>query len=70
MATVNFAAFFKEDYGTIEINKIADFMLLDANPLEDLKTLKNLQGIYYNQNFLDKKALDVMRESVLKALQN
>jgi hypothetical protein len=70
MATVNYANFFNENYGTIEVGKDADFILLDANPLEDLKTLKNVQGVYYNQNFLDKKALDVMRESVLKAVKN
>jgi hypothetical protein len=69
MATVNYANFFNENYGTIEVGKDADFILLNANPLEDLKTLKNVQGVYYNQNFLDKKALDVMRESVLKAVK-
>ena len=70
MATVNFSNFFKENYGTIEVGKDADFILLNSNPLKDLNTLKNVEAVYYNQNFLDKKALDNMREAVLKADQN
>lgn len=70
MATVNFSNLFKENYGTIEVGKDADFILLNANPLEDLNTLKNVEAVYYNQNFLDKKSLDSMREAVLKEVQN
>ena len=69
MATVNFATFFRENYGTIEVGKDADFILIDNNPLEDLKALEELQGIYYNQHFLDKNALDTMREDILKTVQ-
>ncbi|WP_084625927.1 amidohydrolase family protein [Flavobacterium soli] len=69
MATVNFATFFKENFGTIEVGKNADFILLDGNPLEDLKTLENLQGVYYNQHFLDKNALNTMRNDILKTVQ-
>jgi len=69
MATVNFATFFKENYGIIEAGKDADFILLDSNPLEDLKALKSVQGVYYNQHFLDKNALNTMREDILKTVQ-
>lgn len=69
MATANFATFFKENYGTIEVGKDADFIVLDKNPLEDLDALKNVQAVYYNQNFLDKQALDRMRGEALKAVQ-
>jgi hypothetical protein len=69
MTTVNYANFFNENYGTIEVGKDADFILLNANPLEELKTLKNVQGVYYNQHFLDKNDLDSVRESLLKELQ-
>ena len=69
MATVNFSNFFNENYGTIEVGKNADFILLNNNPLDDLNTLKNVQGVYYNYHFLDKKALDAMRSSVLKTVE-
>lgn len=68
-ATVNFSLFFNENHGTIEAGKAADFILLEDNPLENLKTLNNVQGIYHNQHFLDKGALDVMREDILKTVQ-
>jgi hypothetical protein len=69
MATVNFSNFFKGNYGTLEVGKDADFILLDTNPLEDLNTLKKVQGVYYNYHFLDKKALEAMRSDVLIAVE-
>ena len=45
MATVNFSDLFKEDYGTIEAGKEADFILLNDNPLENINTLKTIECI-------------------------
>ena len=70
MTTVNFAHFFKENYGTIEVGKDADFILLEANPLNDLSALKNIEGVYYNQHFLDKNVLTAMRKGLLSAVEN
>lgn len=67
MPTVNFASFFKEDYGTIEVGKTADFMILDNNPLEDFKTFKNIKGVYFNNQFLDENSLQKMRFNLLQA---
>ena len=68
MSTTNFANFFNENYGILEVGKDADFIILNSNPLEDLQTLKNIQGIYFNQHFINKKALDTIRDSVLKTI--
>jgi hypothetical protein len=65
MATVNFATFHKEDNGMIKVNKPADFIILDQNPLEDLQTLKNIKGVFFNYNYLDTKALDEMKNKWL-----
>lgn len=70
MATTNFAAFFKEDYGTIEEGKNADFILLNQNPLEDLRALKKVEGLYYNGQFLDAKNLEGLRLNLLSMSQN
>ena len=67
MATVNFALFQKEYNGTIKVNKPADFIILDENPLEDLQTLKNVKGVYFNYNYLDAKALEEMKKKWLEA---
>jgi hypothetical protein len=67
MATVNFAVFHKEYNGTIKVNKPADFIVLDENPLEDLQTLKNVKGVFFNYNYLDNKALEEMKKKWLEA---
>lgn len=70
MATINFATFFKEVNGTIEAGKTADFILLNNNPLEDLNTLKKIEGLYFNNQYLDAKALEAMRLKLLPTSQN
>jgi imidazolonepropionase-like amidohydrolase len=65
MATVNFATFHKEDNGIIKVGKPADFIVLDQNPLENLQTLKNVKGVFFNSNYLDNKALDDMKNKWL-----
>jgi imidazolonepropionase-like amidohydrolase len=65
MATINFATFHKEDNGIIKVGKPADFIVLDQNPLENLQTLKNVKGVFFNSNYLDNKALDDMKNKWL-----
>lgn len=65
MATVNFAIFHKEDYGILAVNKPADFIILDKSPLEDLQTLKNVKGVFFNNNYVDEKALEEMKKKLL-----
>ena len=65
MATVNFSNFFKEDYGTIEEGKDADFIILNNNPLENLKTLETIEGVFFNENYLSKDALNKLSKSIL-----
>ena len=68
MTTVNFADFFNENYGTIEVGKNADFILLDGNPLESFSALKNVHGVYFNQQFLSTDMLNEMKQSLLKSV--
>lgn len=63
-ATVNFAYLFNENYGTIEVGRDADFMLVNDNPLEDLETLKNIEGLYFNKQFLNKENLTERAKSL------
>ncbi|WP_034059692.1 amidohydrolase family protein [Lacinutrix jangbogonensis] len=65
MTTINFAAFFNENYGTIEEGKEADFILLNDNPLENLEALKSIQGVYFNNNYLDDKYLTELSKSMI-----
>jgi imidazolonepropionase-like amidohydrolase len=40
--------------GTVEIGKKADLMLLDANPLIDIKNTRKIAGVFVNGHWLDK----------------
>lgn len=69
MATQNFADLFHENYGSLSVGKDADFIVLENNPLEDLQTLKNVKGLYFNFNYLDTKALDEMKNNLKSAIK-
>lgn len=46
--------------GSIEIGKFADLILLDRNPLTDIKNTRKIAGIFVNGKWLDKKKLNTM----------
>lgn len=46
--------------GTVEIGKYADLVLLDANPLEDIKNTRTINGVFVNGTWLTKEKLDSM----------
>lgn len=56
-ATTNFTLFFKENYGIIAPGNDADFILVKNNPLENLKAFEQVEGVFYNKFYLDKKKL-------------
>jgi amidohydrolase family protein len=59
-ATINPAKFFgrETELGTIEKGKLADLILLDANPLEDISNTKKINAVVLNGRVLDRNALD------------
>jgi len=61
-ATLNPAKFFGLDQtlGTIEQGKIADLVLLDANPLVDIRNTQRINAVVSNGRFFARKALDKM----------
>jgi imidazolonepropionase-like amidohydrolase len=58
--TINPAKFFgrETELGTIEKGKLADLILLDANPLEDISNTKKINAVVLNGRLLDRNALD------------
>jgi hypothetical protein len=61
-ATLNPAKFLGLDkmLGTIESGKIADLVLLDADPLADIRNTQRINAVISNGRLLDRKALNDM----------
>ena len=65
-ATINPAKFFgkEKELGTIEKGKLADLVLLDANPLEDINNTRKINAVVLNGRLLDRAALDKLLADV------
>jgi hypothetical protein len=65
-ATVNPARFMRreKDLGTIEKGKLADLVLLDANPLTDISNTRKINGVVANGHYLSRSDLDLVLSDV------
>jgi imidazolonepropionase-like amidohydrolase len=66
-ATINAARFMgkDKDMGTIQKGKLADLVLLDANPLDDIHNTMKINSVVVNGRLLDRPAIDKMMSDVL-----
>jgi len=65
-ATRNPAGFLNalDNRGTVDEGKLADLVLLDADPLQDIANTRRINAIVINGHLIDRKALDQMLVSV------
>ncbi len=66
IATRNAAEYFGklDSMGTIEKGKVADLVLLDANPLESIDNAAKIRSVIVNGRLLDRDALDRMQAQI------
>jgi len=58
------------DFGTVEPGKIADLVLLDADPLVDIRNTRRIQAVVLHGRFLDRNALDEILSRLEAAAPN
>jgi imidazolonepropionase-like amidohydrolase len=65
-ATINPAKFLgmEDRLGTVERGKLADMVLLDANPLDNIRNTQKIAGVVANGHYFSRKDLDEMLAGV------
>jgi cytosine/adenosine deaminase-related metal-dependent hydrolase len=56
-----------EDHGTVEVGKVADLVLLGADPLESIENVRKIRAVVFGGEVLDRDRLDAMLEAVEEA---
>jgi imidazolonepropionase-like amidohydrolase len=49
-----------DDFGTVANGKAADLVLLDANPLDDIRNTQKIRAVIVQGKYLDRAALDAL----------
>ena len=60
----------EKDRGTIQKGKLADLVLLNANPLENISNTRKISAVVVNGRMFDRKTLDSMLEKIEIADRN
>jgi imidazolonepropionase-like amidohydrolase len=65
-ATLDTAQFLglENSLGTVETGKLADLVLLDANPLEDIRNTQKISGVFLQGRYFNRQALDGLLQKV------
>jgi hypothetical protein len=65
-ATINPAIYFlqEKNLGTVDIGKIASLVILDNNPLDDIRNTTSVQMVILRGSIMDRKKLDEMLDKV------
>lgn len=62
-ATINPAKFYNKlsDYGTVQPGRIADLVLLEANPLDDIANTRKIAAVIHDGQYLSQQDLEELR---------
>lgn len=70
-ATLNPAIFMDKanDFGKVAAGRVASLVILDANPLDDIRNTEAIKAVFIRGQYLDRKRLDGMLEAAMAAQQ-
>jgi hypothetical protein len=54
----------QDSLGSVEAGNFADLVLLDANPLEDIRNTQKITGVFMRGRYFDRQALDGLLQKV------
>ncbi len=71
-ATYNPALFMEKEgeFGQVAVGQLASLVLLDANPLEDIKNTRGINGVVLRGSYMDRTDLDNLLEEAKKISAN
>lgn len=61
---------FERDFGTLETGKMADMLLLNGNPLDDIRHLQKIDTLFYDGKIHSRQDLDAMLAFVQEQASN
>jgi imidazolonepropionase-like amidohydrolase len=66
--TINVARYLgkEKESGTVAVGKMADLILVNANPLQSVSNTKKIEGVVLNGKWMDRKALDAQLAKLVK----
>lgn len=56
----------QNQYGSVERGKVADLLLLGANPLDDIRNTQRIEAVVFNGNLYDRAELDDIQRHVTR----
>jgi hypothetical protein len=70
-STISAAEFLgiQDEYGSVTTGKIADLILLRANPLEDISNSMTIEAVFMGDRYYDREALDTMLRNVVAEIE-
>jgi imidazolonepropionase-like amidohydrolase len=71
-ATINAAEYFNatDSLGTVASGKLADLVLLDADPLADIHNVDHIQAVVANGRYFDRSALNALAAATEETVQS
>jgi imidazolonepropionase-like amidohydrolase len=58
----------QRDFGSVETEKVANLVLLDANPADDIRNTEKIRAVILRGKFLSREALEELLENEKRSL--